>query len=448
MKHVFIDMLLSDGTAKAICWTLIHSIWQGVLAAALAGIVIGSTRHARAAIRYNLLTLIMLLLVTSAAITFVYQLRGDGNGVVAAVVTSGPVAASGAIGVAAAGDTVLPGTSGIVGRAGDFLNTHATMVAAFWLFCLAMQLLRLTGGLYQMRRLRRSGVYPPVDGWAERLSALCGLMGIRKRIVLLQSELVSMPVTFGFLKPSILIPLGMLAGLPADQVETILLHELAHIRRNDYLANLLLYLTETVFFFNPGIRWIASCIRQEREACCDDMVLADTPNRNSYFDALIAFRELAVGATGAGRPAMGRQGYSLQMGIGKTDLLWRIRRMLEKENKKLHVMEKAILSAGLMVILGIGLISMNNWQEPDGRRNTAVAGRTGSDTMPASATAQKMPFPSISKSTDIDGNTKTSKISATDAEGNRFQLTRINGEVTEMVINGNVLSKEDYDRYL
>jgi bla regulator protein BlaR1 len=86
----------------------------------------------------------------------------------------------------------------------------------------------------------------------------------------------------------------MLSQLPPDQVEAVLLHELAHIRRGDYAVNLLLLLTEAIFFFNPGMRWIASLIRREREACCDDIVLAGTPDKDCYFEALVAFTQWAV----------------------------------------------------------------------------------------------------------------------------------------------------------
>jgi len=459
MNQTIIDIALTGNVAKAICWTLIHSLWEGGLAAALAGLVILSTRRTKAAIRYNLLTLILLLLVASTAITFVYQVREGGDRATSEALASGTMVRTGA-GTGAKND-VGPGmtaevqfklarASTFIERVGDYLNTHASVVAGVWLACLVVQLVRLTGGLYQMRRYRRKGVYPPVDGWGERFARLSRRMGIRRKIVLLQSGLINMPVTFGFLKPSILIPLGMMAALPADQLETILLHELAHIRRNDYLANLLIYLTESVFFFNPAIRWIASCIRQEREACCDDIVLSDTVNRHSYFDALIAFQELA-GGQGAGRLTLaGTARCSLQMGIGKTDLIWRIRRMLEKENKKLHVMEKTILSVGLVAVLAIGFICLNSWQGPVGHPGTPVvaASGTATDTIPASDGGEKLAFPNISKSTEMDGKKKTCRISATDAEGNKFQLTKVNGEITEMVINGNVLSAEDYGRYL
>jgi len=429
MKQLFIDSLLTDRAARAICWTLIHSIWQGVLAAALAAVVIACTRRVKASIRYNLLTLILLLLVTATSATFLYQLSNDSEVSFSVDPVHGPLLSTI---VANEIHSDLPKTSNILGVVGDYLNEHASIVAGLWLLCLTFQLVRLTGGLYQMRRFRRKGIHPPGIEWVGRLATLCRVAGVRKKVLLLQSELVSMPVTFGFLKPTILIPFGMIAGLPADQLETILLHELAHIRRNDYLSNLLLYITESVFFFNPAFRWMASRIRQEREACCDDIVLSETHNRNNYFDALIAFRV----------QAMAQQGYPLQLGIGKTDLLWRIRRMLDKENKKLHVMEKALLSVGLMIVLAIGLVSMNEWQAPPPSVTSAPA-EVSSDTTPAI----KVPYPSISKSSDIEGARKTCKISATDAEGNTFQLTKTNGEITEMIINGNVLSPADYDRY-
>src|SRR5215472_5038095 len=108
MKQLFIDMVLTDRAANAICWTLIHSLWQGVLAAALAAIVIANTRRAKAAIRYNLLTSILLLLVTAVGITFVHQLA-DTNGITASgEQTPTPGVTSF---VAAEVATGLPGTS-------------------------------------------------------------------------------------------------------------------------------------------------------------------------------------------------------------------------------------------------------------------------------------------------------------------------------------------------
>ncbi|HEX3933208.1 MAG TPA: M56 family metallopeptidase, partial [Puia sp.] len=340
MQPSLIDIFLSDGAARAVCWTLVHSLWEGVLAAALAGLIILCTRKLPAAVRYNLLTADLLLFLLVAGATVCYEFRqgnrlltpgtalvADGGGGAAQTTdNAGGTAAGGAITQLWQKISFTAQRQGsLIQRTGDYLNTHAAVVTLVWLACLLGQILRLTGGLYHIRRLRRNSIVPPGEFWPVRLQALAHRLGIKRTITLLQSGLIKTPAAFGFLKPCILVPLGMLASLPPDQVETILLHELAHIHRNDYIANLLLHLTEAIFFFNPGLRWVATLIRREREACCDDMVLAGTPDRNSYFEALIAFTSFTADRQPAGGPS-----YTLQLGDSKTDLLWRIRRMLDQ----------------------------------------------------------------------------------------------------------------------
>ena len=362
MQQSFMDILLTDAAVKAVCWTLVHSLWQGMLAAFFAGAVILTTRRSAAALRYNLLTADLVIFLAAAVATFSYELRQGG-----AIVPAEPAANVVVNGLQAAGKAVIHvryGTAtapSMLERTRTFLNEHAAVVVMVWMVCLLVQMLRMTGGLYRIHRLRRQRIFLPSEFWMDRIGVLMERLGIDKNVVLLQSGSVTMPVTFGYLKPAILVPLGMLANLPADQVETILLHELAHIRRSDYLANLLLYFVEAIFFFNPGIRWLGWLIRQEREACCDDLVLAGTRDKNSYLEALIAFGELTIG-----RPPM-----ALALGGRRSDLLWRIRRMLNQENKKLHLMEKTILSVALMAVLAIGLVSMKG-----GDKGVAVSGRS------------------------------------------------------------------------
>ena len=107
-------------------------------------------------------------------------------------------------------------------------------------------------------------------------------------------------MAIGFFKPLILVPMGLLTHLPADQLHAILLHELGHIRRQDYLVNLLQRFAETVFFFNPAVLWLFALLRRERECCCDDLVLLHTGNRKSYLDALVGFQEYRSAALALG----------------------------------------------------------------------------------------------------------------------------------------------------
>jgi len=439
---------ISHDITRALCLMLVHSLWQGFLAAVIAGIIILCTRKSRVALRYNLLMLDLLLFLTLAGVTFWHEFDGSAMRYVSRYVSRGKVIVE-ETKMLAGIQMDVPVSAGrsatLMSRISRFLNRHSSTIVLIWMFCLLGQLVRLTGGLYQMGRLRRYRVFAPDREWKERLSVLMAQLSITKRVELLQSGLISVPVTFGFLKPTILVPLGMLANLPPDQVETILLHELAHISRNDYMTNLILHVTEAIFFFNPGIRWIASLLRDEREACCDDVVLQRTENRNNYFDALVAFREFTVG----------RQAFAMRLSEKKTDLLWRIRRMLNQENKNLRFMEKAILSFGLTAILVLCLVTLRaDVKRFDRRKPVQAAGISVNDTIPAVRPAadngvrKKVQFPSITTSIDDNGTTKKFKIDATDADGNTFKLTKVNGDITELIINGKEVPKKDFDQYL
>jgi hypothetical protein len=149
-----------------------------------------------------------------------------------------------------------------------------------------------------------------------------------------------MPVVIGHLKPIILIPVGLLAGLPAEQVEAILLHELAHIRRNDYFINFLQNITEAMFFFNPGLLWISSLLREERENCCDDMALAQTHDKRGFVQALISFKEHELYGSKYATAFPGKKNY----------LMRRVTRILDNKNKTIGVGEKLFLMAGILAI--------------------------------------------------------------------------------------------------
>jgi GWxTD domain-containing protein len=165
-------------------------------------------------------------------------------------------------------------------------------------------------------RLRRCGVCRASGCWQNRVALLDARLGTSRPVVLLESCLAEVPAAFGHLRPVILMPVGLLAGLPTAQVEAILLHELAHIRRNDYLVNALERSVETLFFCHPAVWWISGVIRTERENCCDDMVVATNGNVQEYAAALTVLEENRWSSR---KPALAAAG---------GDLARRIRRLL------------------------------------------------------------------------------------------------------------------------
>ena len=115
---------------------------------------------------------------------------------------------------------------------------------------------------------------------------------IRRAVRVLQSTVAQVPLVVGYLRPVILLPVSFLTHLPTEQLEAILAHELAHVRRHDFVVNLLQTMVETLFFYHPAVWWLSSRIRIEREHCCDDLVVTVLENHAEYGRALVAVEEL------------------------------------------------------------------------------------------------------------------------------------------------------------
>jgi GWxTD domain-containing protein len=186
-------------------------------------------------------------------------------------------------------------------RAVDYLP----WLAPFWFAGVLFFQLRGVGSWLAARRLRRRGVCAAGTCWQELLLRLRDRVRLSRPVTLLESCLAEVPVVIGYVRPVILMPVGLLAGLTSEQVESILLHELAHIRRHDYLVNLLQIVVEGLVFYHPAVWWISGVIRAERENCCDDMVVAMQGDAFAYAAALTALeqnrgamRETVLAATG------------------------------------------------------------------------------------------------------------------------------------------------------
>ena len=128
--------------------------------------------------------------------------------------------------------------------------------------------------------------------WVATLDDLRHRLGVSRPVRLLKSALVEVPTVIGWFRPVILLPAATLSGLTPGQLEAILAHELAHVRRLDYLVNAFQCLVETLMFYHPIAWWISRCIREERENCCDDLVVEVCGDRLGYARALVTLEGL------------------------------------------------------------------------------------------------------------------------------------------------------------
>ncbi|MEM1127699.1 MAG: M56 family metallopeptidase, partial [Bacteroidota bacterium] len=210
-------------------------------------------------------------------------------------------AAPSTVDVPAAGGATSPALEATAGSV-DWLALGLPWLVAGWLVGVGVLSVRLIGGWALTRRMVAVGTRVS-EAWQDRFDALCGRMHVEQAVQFLQTSRVSGPVVIGWLRPVVLVPAGLLAGLPPAQVELILLHELAHIRRHDYLVNLLQSMAEVALFFHPVAWWASKQIRKAREEACDELVVRVGQDRVGYARALTVLEERRFGM----RLALGSQ---------------------------------------------------------------------------------------------------------------------------------------------
>ncbi|MEZ5329705.1 MAG: M56 family metallopeptidase [Verrucomicrobiales bacterium] len=176
-------------------------------------------------------------------------------------------------------------------EARQWLSNWSPWIAGFWSLGVAILGTRVCGAWFAASRLRRLGVFQAPQEWQQRLDQLATRMGICSAVALLESKMIDAPVVIGWLKPVVLMPIGMLTGMTVDQVNAIIAHELAHIRRHDYLVNLLQTIAETMLFYHPVVWWLSRRLRFEREQCCDDLAVEICGDRIGYAKALCMIEE-------------------------------------------------------------------------------------------------------------------------------------------------------------
>jgi bla regulator protein BlaR1 len=309
-----INSIISENLINALGWTILHSLWQGALLALGFALVLFFMRRQPARTRYGMGVMALMLILALSVVTFVSLYAPGAER--AAAVTGEEGTELALTGAANTGENVT-----LVAFFKNYFNRHLPLVVTLWMLGVLVLVLRLAGGYLYNQRLKVLRNQPLPASWQNRLETFCRRMGIRKPIGLVESALVKVPMTIGHFKPVILFPVGLVTGLPRDQVEALLAHELAHILRKDYLVNILQNLADILFFYHPGVRWISSLVRTEREHCCDDMAVSLSG------DSINVARALTNVQTGNMRtldPAMAAAG----RGPGSYSLLARIKRLL------------------------------------------------------------------------------------------------------------------------
>ena len=275
---------ISPEVLRTLGWTLLHFLWQGAALAAVFAVAAAVCRRASA--RYAVAVGALVLMMISPVVTFTWlhhetnpagQTGAQGGSTWAGTSTQNATALSGSRAPVAASRTEQP-------------MAMLWLVEAWFLGVLLLSL-RTAGGLLLIERMRRKEIKPVGAELYERCLALQRRMGLDRVIRYCECHRLDAPAVLGWFRPVVLLPVRALTGLTEEQIEAVIAHELAHIRRFDCFVNLFQIATETLLFYHPAVWWVSQRIRAERENCCDDEAISLCGDTVNYARALTLMEE-------------------------------------------------------------------------------------------------------------------------------------------------------------
>jgi|GEM_PF-1833751 len=360
-----IDVVLSQPLVQRLGWTLVHFVWQGAAVAALFGIVTALLRHRTANSRYVAACTALLLMAVLPVVTLhmasvpTPSVALDPDLVerpspalpepVPSIAPTVQIDRDASVPTASIAPPLTPTPRpplSLRQRLSDTVEPVLHWIVCGWIVGVLVLSLRLLGGWARVQRLKRRFAQPVADRWHSVLAELTGRLKVRQRVRLLQSALAQVPTVIGWFRPIILLPATVLTGLTQQQVEALIAHELAHIRRYDYLVNLIQTVTETLLFYHPAVWWVSHRIRVERENCCDDLAVTACGDARTYACALTEMEQLR---SSTARLALASSGGSL---------VERIRRLLPTRPSRPnhHVLWlSGLIAVAILAVLGTSL---------------------------------------------------------------------------------------------
>lgn len=338
---------------QAFGWALLHSFWQAFVMFACLRLVLLFIPKSSAGIRYNL----SYISLTGIFVWFIITLWQQFTAIRTLHTAAATMINTGVRYTHVELPAIYHNQKELTNLFPDLEIWFPTLVAIY-IAGVAVMTTKLFINLAQLQKIRKTQVLPVDNVWEQHMEKLAQQLSIPRRIKLLISTHIQVPVMIGFLKPLILLPAIMFNNLTAEQLEAIILHELAHIKRNDYLLNIFQSIVETILFFNPFIWWISKNIRLEREHCCDDLVLKSQVQPLHYAKALVALEEyrLTVNAL------------AMAAADNKQHLFYRIKRIMEMKTKNINYSQQLLA----VLIIAVGLLSVA-WLTPEAAQAKTVA---------------------------------------------------------------------------
>ncbi|NBA87921.1 M48 family metalloprotease [Emticicia sp. CRIBPO] len=339
LTEIISEIGMPENLRSALGWTIVHSVWQGILIVLTFSVLFYFFK--RSGTRYWLGIGALATQTIAALATFmaIYQ--------PAAEAVSGTLSSSQQLFINTtlnAQNLVNPAKLSFLQQTEIFLYNNLDMFVTFWMVGACFLLVRLVVGFSYTQGLKVKQVTEVGEEIQAIMDELMEKMPMKRTVKLLESVRAALPMTIGWLKPVILLPVGIISGMSARQLEAVLAHELAHIRRNDYLINIFQSFIEILFFYHPATWFISAKVRDERENCCDDFAVEICGDR------LILAKALTQVASYRHQPQ-----FAMAFGAKRSTFMDRIKRIVGINEKKSNYSGNitAIVAFVMVMVAGI-----------------------------------------------------------------------------------------------
>lgn len=429
----FLYQYLPEELVNALGRMIFHSFWQGAIIAFALGLVLFFSSKASARVRYVISVGSIILFVIVCAVTFSIEYQSSDNVISSSVNATSNVTVNSKFFVNPISYSNSETT--VWDSINTYFNQNLPLFVMLWLSGLFFFSLRFIGSVLYVQKIRTRGVNELDIEWFYRSREIGKKLGIKKFVSVFESINVKVPLAVGYIKPVILLPIGMISGLPYTQVEALIAHEFAHIKRYDFVINLIQTLVETIFFYHPAVWWISNQIREERENCCDDITVSVCGDSFAYSKALYNLLQIQHNNPGLALAASGKD----------NQLLRRIKRMNGEKSKFSYggrfaafMLVFAIVAAALVFsskpassnTAGINKASVIDFSLLNGRGNGIFFQNESPDT-----TSIKKGKHTFKFSEDVNGEEK------------RFKAKLYDGKLEELYIDGDKVDAKDLSKY-
>jgi beta-lactamase regulating signal transducer with metallopeptidase domain len=400
-----VAQFLSHAFVLELGWFLLHVVWQGTLIALALSAILALIDERSATIRYGLSTLALaLMLVVPVTTAF-----GPAS-MATALTTTGSLPAP---------ETTAGMTSGLLPGAGApsfmvqamrLLSGSAPWLVPFWLLGVCILTIRTFGAWWVARQLTRTGVMDVPGPISRSFMEMKRRFGVHGEVIIRQSTRAEVPAVIGYFRPVLLLPVSALSGMSPQQLEAVIAHELAHIRRHDYLVNVFQQFAEILLFFHPAVWWVSGQIRKERENCCDDLAVLACGDVLSYASALLNLEE--------------QRGRAPQLAVAATggSLVGRVRRLLGKSEWQPGT--RTVMVPLVLASISLAVVTLSA-RQPGAPAAVATASSPAANQNPAAATTEPQP----SETTPQPANELLALFdeSTTDRETRKEIISRMSG---------------------